>query len=118
MKLPPQTVPALWGAAGGAALVVLLGFTWFGWVTGGTAQNMAKERSEAAVVAALTPICVARFKESADAAKNLETFKKIEYAWDKTVFVEKGGWATPPGADKPSTALAHSCAEALGKQKL
>lgn len=30
MKLPPQTAPALWGAAGGAALIALLGFTWFG----------------------------------------------------------------------------------------
>jgi hypothetical protein len=118
MKLPPQTVPALWGAAGGAALIALLGFTWFGWVTSGTAQRTAKEQTEAAVVAALTPVCVEKFKESADAAKNLEALNKIQYAWEKGPFVEKGGWATPPGADKPNSALAQACAEALGKQKL
>jgi hypothetical protein len=118
MKFPPQTVPVLWGVAGGAALIALLGFTWFGWVSGGTAEKMAQEKSEAAVVAVLTPVCVEKFKESADAAKNFEALKKIEYSWEKSTFVEKGGWATPPGAEKPNSALASACAEALGKQKL
>jgi hypothetical protein len=118
MKFPSQTAPALWGAAGGAVLIALVGFTWFGWVTGGTAEKMAREKSEAAVVAALTPVCVEKFKDSADAAKNFEALKKIQYNWDKSTFVEKGGWATPPGAEKPNSAVAQACAEALGKQNL
>jgi hypothetical protein len=118
MKLPAQTAPALWGAAGGAALIALLGFTWFGWVTSSTAQRTAKEQTDAALVQALTPVCIEKFKESADAAKNFEALKKIEYSWEKSTFIEKGGWATPPGADKPNSALASACAEALGKQKL
>lgn len=118
MKLPPQTVPALWGAAGGAVLIALIGFTWFGWVTAGTAEKTAREKSETAVVAALTPVCVEKFKESADVAKNFEALKKIEYSWEKGTFVEKGGWATAPGAEKPNSAVAQACAEALGKQNL
>jgi hypothetical protein len=118
MKVPPQTVPALWGAAGGAALIAILGFTWFGWVTTGTAQRMAKEQTDTALVAALTPVCVSKFKESADAVQNLEALKKIEYYWEKGTFVEKGGWATPPGSEKPNSAVAQACAEALGKQQL
>jgi hypothetical protein len=118
MKIPPQTAPALWGAAGGAALIALLGFTWFGWVTSSTAERQAKEQTETALVAALTPVCVEKFKESADAAKNFEALKKIEYSWEKGSFVQKGGWATPPGAKEPNSAVAQACAEALGKQKL
>ena len=118
MKLPAQTVPALWGAAGGAVLIALIGFTWFGWVTAGTAEKTAREKSEAAVVAALTPVCVEKFKASAEAAKNFEALKKIEYSWEKGTFVAKGGWATAPGADKPNSAVAQACAEALAKQSL
>jgi hypothetical protein len=118
MKLPAQTAPALWGAAGGAVLLAIAGFAALGWVTGGSAQKMAAQQSEAAVTAALTPFCIEKFKESADAAKNFEALKKIEYSWQKGGFIEKGGWATAPGADKPNSAVAQACAEALGKQKL
>ncbi len=40
----------LWGAIGGAILTMIIGFNWGGWVTGGTAQSMAEEMSEVAVV--------------------------------------------------------------------
>ena len=51
---------SLWGAAAGAAAVAIVGFTWGGWVTGGQAEAMTQKRSEAAVVAVLTPICIER----------------------------------------------------------
>jgi len=117
MKLPAQAVPALWGAAGGAVLLAILGFTAFGWVTGGTAEQAAKQRAEEAVTAALTPVCVEKFKDSADAEKNFAALAKIEYYWEKGTFVEKGGWATMPGAKEPNRAVAQACAEALAKQK-
>ena len=46
-----------WGAVGGAIALAIVGFSYGGWVTGGTAQQMAQQRSDAAVVAALAPIC-------------------------------------------------------------
>ena len=100
MKLPIQLVPPLVGAIGGAIALAILGFTWFGWVSASTAEFLADKRAGAAVVAALTPICVEKFKESADAAKQLEALKKVAYSWEKGSFVEKGGWATFAG--KPS----------------
>jgi hypothetical protein len=118
MKLPAQTTPALLGAAGGAVLLAIVGFTWFGWVSGSTAEKTAKARADEAVTAALTPVCIEKFKESADAAKNFEQLAKIEYYWEKGTFVEKGGWATMPGAKEPNRAVAQACAEALAKQKL
>ena len=46
------------GAACGAILLVVLGFWPFGWTLGSSAELMARERAEAAVLAVLVPICV------------------------------------------------------------
>ena len=35
MKFPTNTKPLLWGAVGGAAACMIVGFSWGGWVTGG-----------------------------------------------------------------------------------
>jgi hypothetical protein len=50
---------------------MVLGFWDMGWTTGGTADRMAKERADAAAVAALVPFCVASGKLSADKLKVL-----------------------------------------------
>ena len=46
----------LQGAAVGAVATIIVGFNWGGWSLGSTADKMAKERSELAVVAALAPV--------------------------------------------------------------
>jgi len=51
----------LQGMAIGAVTSMVIGFSWGGWVTGGTAVKLADERANTAVVAALTPICVEKF---------------------------------------------------------
>lgn len=109
--------PALWGAAGGAIVLAILGFTWGGWVTGGAAETLANNRAATAVVAALTPICVEKFRQAVDASANLAEMKKTNYSWDQSKFVEKGGWATMPGSTEPNPAVARSCAESLGSEK-
>jgi len=47
----------LQGAVAGAIATMFVGFYWGGWSLGSTADKMAKERSELAVVAALAPVC-------------------------------------------------------------
>src|SRR5512145_1543430 len=54
----PWLKPAVWGAVVGAVITMILGFSWMGWVLGGTAERLAVERANAAVVMALTPTCV------------------------------------------------------------
>ena len=56
----------LQGAAVGAVATIFVGFSWGGWSLGSTADKMAKEQSERAVVAALAPVCVERFQRAAD----------------------------------------------------
>jgi hypothetical protein len=113
MQVPSEIKPALWGAAGGAILVALAGFTWGGWMTTSTANKLADQRAESAVVAILTPICTQNFQQTADATANLEALKKISSSWEQGRFVEKGGWATRPGANSPDYVLARACAERL-----
>jgi len=80
-------------------------------MTGGGAETLATNRAATAVVVALTPVCVDRFRQAADASANLAEMKKATYSWDQSKFVEKGGWA------EPNSAVAKACAETLGSKK-
>ena len=114
MKFPPETKPALFGAVGGAIALALYGFVWGGWVTGTSAERTAKQRADTAVVAALTPVCVAKFQGATDVAVHLAALKKAS-SWEQGPYVEKGGWANMPGTTTANSDLARACAEALGK---
>jgi hypothetical protein len=115
MKIPIETKPALWGAVGGAIVAAIVGFSWGGWVTGGTAEADATRRGDAAVVAALAPVCVEKFKRAPEVAANLVELRKVD-TWSQAAFVEKGGWALMPGpkySDNQVTAVARACAALL-----
>ena len=107
----------LWGAAAGALALAIVGFSWGGWMTGGAAETLATNRAATAVVVALTPICVDKFRQAGDASANLAEMKKAAYVWEQSKFVEKAGWATMPGSTAPNSAVARACAESLGSEK-
>ena len=86
-------------------------------MTSRTANTLAAEHAENAVVAALTPICVAKFLQAGDAKENLVTLQKISSNWEQGEYLEKGGWATQPGASSPDYHLARACAEKLVQVK-
>ncbi len=106
----------LQGAAIGAIATLIIGFYWGGWVTGGTASDNTTRSTKAAVVAALSPICVDRFQHSAEAAVNMTELKKVA-SYQQGTFIEKGGWATMPGADTANSAVAEACANLLSNLK-
>jgi hypothetical protein len=93
----------------------IVGFWALGWTLASSAERMAKDRADAAVVDALTPVCVARFQAQADAAATLTELKKVSTSWDRRSFIEKGGWATTPGSTTANLDVATACAEKLGK---
>jgi hypothetical protein len=111
VKIPVETKPTLWGVAGGAVVLALVGFTWGGRVTGGKAEADATQRANAAIVVALAPVCVGKFQLTADASANLVALKKVD-SGSQGDFVEKGGWATLPGSNSPQqvSAVAKACA--------
>jgi hypothetical protein len=111
--LTPKIEAALWGAAGGAAGLALIGFMFGGWVTGGKATEMARQQADKAVIAALAPICVDKFRHASNVNENLGKLNAISYSWDKGTYVSKGGWATLPGNSEPNQGVAQACAEML-----
>ncbi|MDP3315678.1 MAG: hypothetical protein Q8M47_06385 [Devosia sp.] len=107
MQFPSWLKPGLTGAAVGAIGLAIVGFSWGGWVTGGSAKEMASKASTSAVAMALTPYCVER-AGTLDAATALTEIKGAS-AYSRKGMVEKAGWATPLGADKPNAELAQAC---------
>jgi hypothetical protein len=108
----------LQGIAIGAVASMVIGFSWGGWMTGGAANKIAAERADTAVVAALTPICVEKFLQNSDAKANLAVLQKISTSWEQGDYLEKGGWATRPGASSSDYQLARACAEKLVQIKI
>jgi len=106
----------LQGAAAGAVATLVVGFYWGGWVTGGTAKDMVQRSSTAAVVAALSPICVDKFQRATDAVTNLSDLRKVS-SYQQGAFIEKGGWATLPGSDTANSSVAVACANMLSSLK-
>jgi hypothetical protein len=108
----------LQGIAIGAIASMVIGFSWGGWMTGGAAVKLADEQTNTSVVAALTPICVAKFLQNNDAKANLAVLQKISSSWEQGDYLQKGGWATRPGATSPDYEIARACAEQLAHVKI
>jgi hypothetical protein len=84
----------------------------FGWMPAGSAEQQAVERANSALIEALTPICVERFKQDIDREQKLAALKN-EYAWQRDAFVTKQGWATMPGGGKSNSRVAQECASRI-----
>ncbi len=96
------------GTVIGAVIVVVLGFTWGGWVTANTSQ----EQSDAAVLASRAAICVAQFTMSPDNKALLKTFQETE-SWKRSEFVNKGGWDKMPGEETARGFVSRACADGI-----
>ena len=105
------------GAVAGAVATLVIGFTWGGWVTGGTAKEMTQKSASSALVTALAPICVDKFQHSPEAAANLVELRKVS-SWQQGNFITKGGWATMPGTPEANSAVADACATMLSALKM
>ena len=114
MKVHPSLKPGIWGAVIGAAAISVIGFSSFGWTLGSTADRMAKERAQTAVVGVLAPICVEKFRQQSEATVKLAEFSKAT-SWDQRSIIEKGGWATISGGETPNSAVVTACAEKLAR---
>lgn len=105
----------VWGAVVGSILTMIVGFNWGGWTTSSTAHEVATKHADAAVTAALVPVCLAGEKADAARARKLGELVAITSSYDQTEFVMKTGWATFPGQADPNRAVAEGCVAALLK---
>ena len=112
MKVPTWVKPGIWGAIVGAIAIVFVGFWALGWTTARTADRMATDRADSAVVAALVPFCVANAERDPDQAK-LAKVKAEQSGYSRSQLVSDAGWATLPGATTPAVGLAYACSVML-----
>ena len=115
-KVPEWVKPAVWGGIVGAVVIVIIGFSASWVVTSGTANEQAERRAQQAVIAAMTPVCVAQFKKVAkeEQVTHLAALQK-ESSYQQGDYIEKQGWATMPGSKEPNDKVADACAEELLK---
>jgi len=106
--------PALWSAVGGGIVLAIIGFAWGGWVTGSTAQEMAEESAQTAVIARLGPICVEQYNQDSEKEQKLTMLKETQ-SWKRGGYVKEQGWATMPGEKEADTKVADNCAKLLAE---
>jgi hypothetical protein len=107
---PSKTV-LFWSCAGCVVATMIVGFTWGGWVTGGTAQEKVEDATAQGRAEVAAAVCVDRFMEGADAGTQLVSLKDTRSSWQRENFIEKGGWATIAGQEYDDAA--ELCAERL-----
>jgi hypothetical protein len=114
-----------WSSAGCVVLATIVGFSWGGWTTGGTAREMAEDSAAQARQELAAVVCVDRFMAAPDADVQLASLQEITSSYAQGKFVQDGGWATivPAGtADRKASTddrkAAGLCAEELAKREI
>ena len=100
--------PAIWGAVGGAAAAIIIGFVWGGWSTAGTTQEMTDE----AVLASRAAICVAQFMKQPNHQEKLSELKAVK-SWERHKTIEAGGWDKMPGEQEGRYEVRRACVDGL-----
>ena len=113
MQTPAWLKPGLYGAACSAIALAIAGFSWGGWVTERTAQQMAADQSRTDVVAALSPVCEDQAKRDPQMVERVAALKSAD-TWSRADLVMKNGWATMPGTTEGNRRVASACAAKVG----
>jgi hypothetical protein len=106
-----------WSCAASIVATIVIGFSWGGWVTGGTAIQMATDAGARASAQMAAADCIVRFKNGPDASAQLATLKKADSSYERTDLIKKEGWATMPGTKDPVEGAADICARNLMNTK-
>ena len=107
--------PGLYGAVVGAVALAIVGFSWGGWVTSGTAAEMASDQARLEVVAALVPICIEQSKQDPQVMETLARLKDAS-RYQRNDMLMEAGWATMPGSSDPHRQVAFACMQELAAQ--
>jgi hypothetical protein len=106
--------PCAWGFVVGSIVTMIVGFSWGGWSTGGSADRIAMERSATAVTAALVPVCVEKSKADPGRIKKLGALRELTSSYEQRDAVLKDGWASV-GETEGNRDVAEACASQLLK---
>lgn len=114
LEYKPSKKALFWSCAGTAVVTMAIGFTWGGWMTGGSAQDLAEARAEQAVASLAADLCYQQFVDAPEARANLAALKE-ESSYSRDTYLEDGGWLTFAGREDPIEMAAEPCAERLAE---
>ena len=98
----------VWSLIIGAVIAMVIGFAWGGWSTAATTQKISDE----AVLASQAAICVAQFMKDPNHEEKLTELGKIS-SYQRSNFIEKGGWDKMPGQEKAGWGVSRACAAGI-----
>jgi hypothetical protein len=115
-----------WACAGSVIAATIVGFSWGGWTTGGSAQEMAENSAAQARQELAAVVCVDRFMAAPDVGVQLTALKELERSYQQGKFVADGGWAIIVPASSPTDYTTRTddrkaaglCAEELAKREM
>jgi len=111
-RYQPTKTGAFWFAVGCVAATLLVGFGPGGWMTSGSAQEVANHaRNELA-----TAVCIDKFMKAENVGAQLGKLKREPW-YRHTEFISEGGWATMPDRQSPNPKVAEKCAGKLDEMK-
>jgi hypothetical protein len=111
-KAKASKTVVFWVAVAAVVLVIFVGFTWGGWVTGGSALTSSRAAAQVAVIERLAPICVAQFNQDPLKDEKLAELQTVS-SFQRSAFVREQGWATMPGEDGPDNRVSDACARLI-----
>lgn len=112
-QFQPTKPMLFWACVGSVAATIAIGFTWGGWVTGGTAQSMATTAEEQGRAELAATICVERFLAAPNSSVQLAELKDAGGTFRQRQFIEAGEWAIMPDRGGATRLAATLCAERL-----
>lgn len=112
MAFRPTKTMTFWSCVAAAGATMAIGFGAGGWVTGGTATEMARDAADGARTELVANACVQKFTKSQSFADELSALKE-ESSWKQGDLVAAGGWATLAGMNEPHNDAARLCANKL-----
>ena len=98
----------VWSLIVGAVVAMIIGFAWGGWSTAATTQKISDE----AVLASQAAICVAQFIKEPNHEEKLKELGEIS-SYQRSNFIEKGGWDKMPGQEKAGWGVSRACADGV-----
>jgi hypothetical protein len=108
----PTKAIVFWACVASVIATLIVGFSWGGWMTGGTARAVAETSGTDAVVKRLGPICVAQFNGDPEKDRKLAEMAELS-AWQRGDYVQRQGWATMPGEPQGDRQVATECARLI-----
>ena len=113
----PSKTMYFWSCIASIAATMIVGFSWGGWQTAGSAAEHTQQAVEAGRAQLVADLCVSRFEHAADAAAQFAALKKTD-SWSQSDFITNGGWVTLPGTTQPVEDAADICVRRLLAAKL